>query len=119
MSIDRALVVRWLEAYVEAWKSYDRDQIAALFAEDVSYRYHPHDEPIVGREAVVDSWLCEGDHAGASRCDPEGTYHATYLAVAVDGAAAVATGGPSFLPAPRGPAAKVDHHRFRAPLDRD
>ena len=112
MSIDRALVVRWLEAYVEAWKSYDRDQIAALFAEDVSYRYHPHDEPIVGREAVVDSWLGEGDHAGGSRRDPEGTYDASYRAVAVDGDVAVATGSSSYLRDPGGPVDKVYDNCF-------
>src|SRR5256885_17138142 len=106
MSIDRALVVRWLEAYVEAWKSYDRDQIAALFAEDVSYRYHPHDEPIVGREAVVDSWLGEGDHAGGARRDPEGTYDASYRAVAVGGDVAGAPGRSPHFPDPRGPGGK-------------
>ena len=47
----------WLDAYVAAWLSYDRAQIEALFTEDVSYRYHPYDEPIVGRAAVVAAWL--------------------------------------------------------------
>ena len=46
--MDEAGVDRWLRAYVEAWKSYDRDQIGELFAEDVQYRYHPHDDPVVG-----------------------------------------------------------------------
>ena len=36
-------------------------QIGALFSEDVEYRYHPYDEPIRGRDAVVASWLGEGD----------------------------------------------------------
>ena len=69
-------VDRWLDAYVRAWKSYDRDEIAALFSADVVYRYHPYDEPIEGREAVVDSWLGEGDEDDASTRDPEGTYEA-------------------------------------------
>ena len=59
--MDKDHVDRWLVAYVEAWKTYDRAQIAALFAEDVSYRYHPYDEPVRGRDAVVDAWLGEGD----------------------------------------------------------
>src|SRR6266536_6331687 len=50
--VDKAGVDRWLQAYVDAWKSYDRDQIGDLFAEDVQYRYHPHDDPVTGREAV-------------------------------------------------------------------
>jgi hypothetical protein len=44
--VTREDVDRWLEDYVEAWESYDRDLIEGLFAEDVSYRYHPADEPI-------------------------------------------------------------------------
>ena len=43
----------WLDRYVAAWLSYDRDEIAALFSEDVTYRYHPYDEAVVGRDAVV------------------------------------------------------------------
>src|SRR5215208_1812891 len=62
-------VDRWLEAYVEAWKTYDRGQVEALFAEDISYRYHPEDEPVEGREAVVDSWLQAGEEAYSSSRD--------------------------------------------------
>ena len=90
-------VDRWLEAYVSAWKSYDREEIAALFAADVEYRYHPYDEPIRGREAVVESWLGEGEHDGASTPDAEGTYDASYRTVAVDGDVAVATGKSTYL----------------------
>src|SRR5215208_3817159 len=45
-SVTREEVDRWLKAYVEAWRTYDRERIEALFAEDVSYRYHPADDPI-------------------------------------------------------------------------
>jgi hypothetical protein len=88
---------QWLEAYVEAWKSYDRRQIEALFSDDVRYRYHPHDDPIVGRDAVVESWLGQGDHEGASSPDEPGTYDAAYQPVAVDGETAVATGSSTYL----------------------
>jgi hypothetical protein len=47
----------WLDSYVAAWLSYAADDIRALFTEDIAYRYHPGDNPIVGREAVVASWL--------------------------------------------------------------
>jgi hypothetical protein len=57
--VDKAEVDRWLQAYVAAWKSYDRDQIGELFAEDVRHRYHPHDDPVVGRAELVRSWLGE------------------------------------------------------------
>jgi hypothetical protein len=80
--MDRDAVEDWLK--VEAWKSYDRDQIRDLFGEDVSYRYHPYDDPVVGRDALVEDWLKEPDQSG--------TYEAHYEPFAVDGDAAVAVG---------------------------
>ena len=58
-------VQRWLDDYIAAWRSYDRDAIVALFADDVSYRYHPFDEPLVGAHAVADSWLENQDEPGS------------------------------------------------------
>jgi ketosteroid isomerase-like protein len=77
-------VNRWLARYVEAWKTYEPDVIGDLFSEDASYRYHPWDEPLEGRAAIVADWL-------ANRDEP-GTYDAEYTAFAVDGDHAVATG---------------------------
>src|SRR5438034_4309715 len=85
-------VQRWLDAYLDAWKTYDRPAIEALFSEDVAYRYHPYDDPITGRDAVVASWLGDGQHAGASTRDEPGTYAGSYRPVAVDGDMAVAVG---------------------------
>ena len=94
--MERADVQRWLDAYVAAWKSYDSNLIAALFAEDVEYRYHPYDEPIRGRDAVVAAWLGEGDQEVASSRDEPGTYDASYRPVAVDGDVAVAVGASTY-----------------------
>jgi hypothetical protein len=110
--VTREDVDRWLEDYVEAWESYDRDLIEGLFAEDVSYRYHPADEPIEGRDAVVESWLGEGDHPNASERDEPGTYEASYKTFAVDGDAAVATGTSSYSEEPGGPVARVYDNCF-------
>jgi ketosteroid isomerase-like protein len=110
--VNRTGVDRWLQAYVEAWKTYDRDQIGALFTEDVQYRYHPYDDPVRGRDAVVESWLGEGDEPGASTRDEEGTYDATYRAVAVDGDAAVATGSSTYTAEPGGKVEKVFDNCF-------
>jgi ketosteroid isomerase-like protein len=46
--MDRDSVDRWLEDYVEAWMTYDRERIAALFSDDVKYRYHPTTTPSRG-----------------------------------------------------------------------
>ncbi len=87
-------VQAWLDAYVAAWKSYDADAIGALFAEDAEYRYHPADEPIRGRAAIVSSWVePNGDASGR---DATGTYDATYRPWAIDGRRAVATGSSSY-----------------------
>jgi len=110
-------VDRWLKDYVAAWKSYDRGQIEALFAEDISYRYHPEDDAIEGRAAVVESWLGEGDHADASTRDEPGTYDAAYRAVAVDGQVAVATGISSYRESPDGPVARVYDNCFVMQFD--
>jgi ketosteroid isomerase-like protein len=110
--VDKTEVDRWLRAYVEAWKSYNRDQIGELFAEDVKYRYHPNDDPVEGRDAVVRSWLGDAGTAGASTRDEKGTYDAAYRAVAVDGDVAVATGSSSYLSRPGGPVQKVYDNCF-------
>jgi ketosteroid isomerase-like protein len=86
--MDAYRVEEWLRRYIEAWKSYDSDQIRDLFSEDVSYRYHPYDDPVVGRDGLVDSWMEEPDA-------PE-SWEAHYEPVAVDGDVAVAVGHSSY-----------------------
>ena len=81
--MDRDAAQAWLDRYVEAWKSYEPEAIAALFSADVEYRYHPYDQPVAGRDAVVSSWLGEGDASpDASARDTPGTYDARYTPVA-------------------------------------
>ena len=91
-----------MDGYVAAWRSYDPAEVAALFSADVTYRYHPYDEPIVGREAVVASWL-GAEAGGASTRDEPGTYDAAYAPVAVEGDTVVATGTSSYRGHPDGP----------------
>ena len=86
--MERAEVARWLTDYMEAWRTYDRERIGALFAEQAVYRYHPYDEPIVGRDAIVESWFDEPDEPGS--------YDAAYEPVAIDGDIAVATGSSTY-----------------------
>jgi len=117
--MERADVGRWLDEYVEAWKTYDRERAAALFSEDVTYRYHPYDEPISGRDAVVESWLGEGEHPQAPSRDPEGTYDASYAPVAIDGDVAVATGSSTYFESPGGPVEEVFDNCFVMRFDGD
>src|SRR5262245_42996865 len=112
--MDRASTQTWLDAYTAAWKSYDRAEIAALFADDVVYRYHPSDDPITGVDAVVASWLGEDDDpdpAASTRDEPD-TYDATYSPVAIDGDVVVATGTTTYSDVPSGPVTKVFDNCF-------
>ena len=110
--MDHRAAQLWLDRYVGAWLSYDREEIAGLFSEDVSYRYHPYDEPVVGRDAVVASWLGDPDADGASSRDAPGTYDARYAPVAVDGDVVVAAGTSRYRDEPGGPVTKVFHNCF-------
>jgi hypothetical protein len=84
----------WLDRYVEAWMTYDPQQIGALFSADATYRYHPEDEPVTGRDQIVASWL-------DGRDDP-GTYDAEYHPLAIDGDVHVANGVSRYFDAPGG-----------------
>ena len=75
-------VQRWLDAYVEAWRTYEG--IGELFSEEAEYRYHPYDEPLRGRDAITADWLRERDGPGS--------WEASYELLLVDGDRAVATG---------------------------
>jgi len=110
--VDRAGAQAWLDSYVAAWLSYDEADIRALFTEDVAYRYHPYDEPIVGREEVVASWLGDSDSDGASTRDAPDTYSARYTPVAVDDDVVVATGTSSYTERPGGPIVRTYHNCF-------
>ena len=117
--MDRTTAQEWLDRYVAAWLSYDPAQIGALFSDDVAYRYHAYDEPVVGRDAVVASWVADGGQDGASTRDAPGTYEASYAPVAVDGDVVVAQGTTTYRKAPGGQVHQVydncfvmrfDHH---------
>lgn len=89
MSLTHAQFQDWLDRYVAAWKSYDPQEIGALFAENAEYRYHPKDDPISGRDAIVASWL-DGK-------DEPGLYDAAYEPMAIDGESHVARGWSRYL----------------------
>ena len=82
--MEKAAVIEWLDAYIKAWESYSPEAIGALFTEDAIYFFHPFEEPVRGRKAIVESWLKDQD--------PPGTYQGTYAPIAVDGNRAVVQG---------------------------
>jgi hypothetical protein len=79
----------WLDRYVAAWMSYDPHAIGDLFAEDAEYRFHPWDDAVKGRAAIVESWLSEKD-------EPR-SWEAHYDVWAFDGERASAIGESRYL----------------------
>ena len=87
MTIDTELVQRWLDAYTQAWMTYDPEAIGALFSEDAEYLYHPWDQGdavVRGRSQIVANWL--------KGRDTPGTYRGEYKPTMVQGDQAIATG---------------------------
>ena len=87
--MERSVVVDWLTAYMHAWETYSPDAIGDLFTDDATYSYHPFDEPVVGRKAIVESWLKDQDAPG--------TFAADYRPIAIDGDVAVVNGRSSYF----------------------
>jgi len=87
--VDEAAFQRWFDGYIDAWRTYDRETVGALFAEDATYRYHPWDDPVVGRSGIVDDWLSDKD-------DPN-SWTAEYRPWAIDEDRAVAVGVSRYL----------------------
>lgn len=111
-------VQTWLDRYASAWESYDPEAIGDLFSRDASYRYHPWDPPVQGREAIVRSWL-EPEGAGSQR-DTPGTYEGRYSPFAVDGQRAVGTGASHYwTDAGRAQLRAVYHNAFLLEFDGD
>ena len=83
-------VQEWIDAYLRAWETYDPADIGVLFTDDAEYRWHPADDPEVGRDTIVHAWLNPGGNA-SSRDEP-GTYKGDLRPFAVDGSRAVVIG---------------------------
>lgn len=87
--MDRAGFADWLQRYVDAWRLNDPVAIGDLFSADVRYAFDPFDEALVGRAAVIVSWLDDPDEAGSWQAD--------YEPLAVDGDVYVAHGRTRYL----------------------
>jgi len=72
--IEIGAVRTWLDRYIDAWRSNDRDRIGALFTDDAVYRWHPWDtdEAAQGRDAIVSAWLADPDEPSGweMSCEP-------------------------------------------------
>ena len=46
----------WLDAYGRAWETGDPEAAAELFSDDAAYHETPFDEPMRGREEIIEYW---------------------------------------------------------------
>lgn len=103
---------RWLDSYVDAWTTYDEAAIGALFSDDARYRYHPWDGPdetVVGRDAIVASWLEDRDEPAS--------WTAEYHPWAIDGDRAAAVGVSRYLGADGTSVEREYHNVFLCRFD--
>ena len=54
--MDQAKFTGWLDAYKWAWESRDPEAAANLFTANATYHETPFDEPLRGREGILDYW---------------------------------------------------------------
>ena len=87
--MERATVVAWLKSYMHAWETYSPEAIGDLFTDDATYSFHPYDQLVAGRQAIVDAWLKDPDAPG--------TFTANYAPIAVDGDLAVVNGRSTYF----------------------
>jgi hypothetical protein len=87
--MDRAGFRAWLQRYVDAWRLNDPVAVGDLFSPEVRYAFDPFGEAVVGRNAVIESWLDDAD-------DPA-SWEADYEVLAIDGDVFVAHGRTRYL----------------------
>ena len=56
VALSEGAITTWVGAYVTAWKTNSRDDIAALFTEDAEYHESPYTTEWLGREAIIAGW---------------------------------------------------------------
>ncbi len=62
--MNQSPVERWVEGYIEAWRSNEPNDIGALFTDDARYFTAPDREPWTGREGITEGWLGRKDEQG-------------------------------------------------------
>jgi uncharacterized protein (TIGR02246 family) len=61
---DLNFVSQWIDSYVNAWNTNEREDIARLFTEDAVYATEPYRPPWRGSQEIVAKWLEHKDKPG-------------------------------------------------------
>jgi hypothetical protein len=98
--MDRERLRTWLDAYGRAWMARDAEVAATLYTEDGTYQVTPFEEPLRGREAILQYWF------GVART--EENIHFGHEILAVTPEHGVARWWASFVRVPPGLPTKLD-----------
>jgi len=90
MQLTRDQFATWLDRYIAAWRSGDREAIGDLFSQDVVYSQSGGQTSLSGRQAVVDDWL-------EAAYEPELSWEASYEPLAIDDHVNVAVGSTRYV----------------------
>ena len=82
-------VQKWLDSYVDAWRSYDEAAITDLWSDEAIW-YRPFGVRAKGRKAITEAWMAEKD------LFQPGGYDARYEPIAIDNGYAVTQGRTHF-----------------------
>ena len=81
--MDRAALTRWIELYVELWRTAGTDRLSELFTDDATYSAGPFEPTRRGLAAIAELW--DGE-----RESPDEAFRITTEIVAVDGDTGIA-----------------------------
>jgi len=80
--VSREAAESWVAGYEEAWRAAGTGKLAALFADDATYRMSPYAEPVRGLAAIGELWERE-------RSGPDEEFEMRHEIVAVEAGTAV------------------------------
>lgn len=102
---------RWVEAYENAWKTNEPDDIRALFTGDAAYYTRPWGDPWAGTDAIVAGWL-------EARDEP-GTYEFEWEIAGVDGDRVFVDARTDYSPNEDLPDGRIYRNLWVVDLDKD
>jgi hypothetical protein len=62
--------MRWVDGYIDAWRTEDAQGVERLFTENACYRRSPYEESEVGHDAIKAFWLADAGETFSVKAEP-------------------------------------------------